>query len=172
MTNFGLVFDELVDRASPLATELDLLLRSAIEQFEISSSQIPTAAADIARDLPPCDARPSAATHLLQQAARAHPDLLTALLVGDPGLLVSLTRDHLSALAPWYSSPFSASAALESFAIEHRSRVWHLLAWRGVLRSPISVVRRPEYFKELDREATVRNLLDACPQFWRSDVIR
>lgn len=39
------------------------------------------------------------------------------------------------------------------------------------LQAPVAVASKTHYFCELDVVATVRNLLDRCPDFWRSEEL-
>ncbi|KAI3436602.1 hypothetical protein D9Q98_006019 [Chlorella vulgaris] len=118
---------------------------------------------------------------VLQLLFEAAPAEVGALIAQDASLLRAFFQSS-SKHAPLWFGHFSmegqrrfkfGAAALAQFAMAHRDKMWHLLAWQGRhSQSPVAVAQRTHYFSELDVPRTVRHLLRDCPEFWSSREMR
>lgn len=113
----------------------------------------------------------------------ARPEIAGALLAEQPRALREffLEQNKLPSRASAWFSHFSmegiekfkhGSAALARFALAHRSKMWHLLRWKGKhAQAPVAVASKPHYFCELDIPATVEQLARHCSDFWASEEL-
>lgn len=123
---------------------------------------------------------PLAWMQLLLLLCELHAADMGQLLAGFPQLVRDFFSCSDSNITSWFAhfsmsgiSDFKYGAkALANYALSNRSSVWQYLVWTGKhTQAPVAVASKTHYFCELDVVATVRQLLNYCPDFWESEEL-